>query len=164
MLDEPYVLHTEGASDFSAVSMLWQQEILVGGPRENYRSTRDTWGPLVIPDDRYFMLGDNRDASLDSRTWGLLERWRFEPAVPVHPRNTLEPDRNPSPMTVSGVALRPAAVSNTAGTGSPDPVGEWVLRRLEAALVPPSRAGIAGSVATPRVGGRGAQTHLPPNP
>lgn len=82
-LDEPYVLHTDGESDLSAAPMLWQQEILVGGPRENYRPTRDTWGPLVIPGDRYFMLGDNRDESLDSRTWGLLERWRFEGRVIV---------------------------------------------------------------------------------
>lgn len=27
------------------------------------------------------MLGDSRDDSLDSRTWGLLERWRFEGRV-----------------------------------------------------------------------------------
>ena len=39
-----------------------------------------------------------------------------------------------------------------------------VPRRLEVALAPPSRVGIAGPVATPRVEGRGAQTHLPPNP
>ena len=43
-------------------------------------------------------------------------------------------------------------------------VGKRVLRRLEAALKPPSRVGIDGSGATPRDGGRGAQTHLPPNP
>ena len=29
-------------------------------------------------EDRYFMLGDNREQSLDSRYWGLLEGWRLE--------------------------------------------------------------------------------------
>ena len=43
-------------------------------------------------------------------------------------------------------------------------VGERVIRRLEAALKPPSRVGIDGSGATPRDGGRGVKTHLRPNP
>lgn len=81
--DEPYVLHTDDEPDFSAGEMLWQRESLVGGLRDNYLPTRDTWGPLVIPEDRYFMLGDNRDQSLDSRVWGLLERWRFEGRIIV---------------------------------------------------------------------------------
>ena len=81
--DEPYVRHTDGEPDYSAAAMLWQQEILVGGPRGDYLPTRDTWGPLAIPDGRYFMLGDHRDESLDSRTWGLLERWRFEGRIIV---------------------------------------------------------------------------------
>ena len=44
------------------------------------------------------------------------------------------------------------------------PVGERVVRRLEAALEPPSRAGIAGLGATRGVGARGAQTRTAPNP
>jgi signal peptidase I len=59
--------------------MVWQQDYLLPGvDPETYAPTRDQWGPLVIPEDRYFMLGDNRDSSLDSRYWGLLERWRLE--------------------------------------------------------------------------------------
>ena len=61
--------------------MLWQQDHLVGGPRDDYAPSRDNWGPIVVPPGHYFMLGDNRDSSLDSRTWGLLERWRLEGRV-----------------------------------------------------------------------------------
>ena len=77
--DEPYVQYT-GVEDFHSASMLWQRDILLAGSR-NYLPTRDTWGPLVVPPGRYFMLGDHRDDSLDSRTWGTLERWRFEGRV-----------------------------------------------------------------------------------
>ena len=75
--DEPYVVHSR-SSDYADPTMLWQREHLVGGPRGDYRPSRDTWGPIVIPPGRYLMLGDNRDSSLDGRMWGLIERWRFE--------------------------------------------------------------------------------------
>ena len=78
--DEPYVVLT-GHPDAPDPSMMWQQQILLGGPRDDYWPTRDNWGPLVIPPERYFMLGDNRDTSLDARMWGLVERWRFEGRV-----------------------------------------------------------------------------------
>lgn len=33
---------------------------------------RDNFGPVVMPPDSYFLLGDNRDRSYDSRYWGTV--------------------------------------------------------------------------------------------
>ena len=77
--DEPYAKHSDPERDAPHPWMAWQTPYLLDTvDRTAYRPTRDNWGPIVIPADRYFMLGDNRDTSLDSRYWGLLEGWRLE--------------------------------------------------------------------------------------
>jgi signal peptidase I len=75
--EEPYLKFDSIGVPATHPWMAWQLPHLVAEARSpDYQPTINEWGPLVIPAGNYFVLGDHRTASLDSRYWGFLEEHR----------------------------------------------------------------------------------------
>ena len=64
-------------SDHADQLFVWQKPFEVRGSRFGAppaQPTLDNWGPLLIPAEHLFMLGDSRYNSKDGRYWGFVPR------------------------------------------------------------------------------------------
>jgi signal peptidase I len=78
-VNEPWVIRTDPTANADPLQReqmrRWQVSHLVGSARAaTYHPDLNNWGPIVVPPDSFFMMGDNRDGSYDGRYWGFLPR------------------------------------------------------------------------------------------
>ena len=74
LVAERYVRHVDPQGDPGSEDFRWQRDYLVTTAEAaiGQHPTRNNWGPLVVSPHHFFMLGDNRDNSQDSRYWGFV--------------------------------------------------------------------------------------------
>ena len=70
-VSEPYAVHA-GEGESADRRFGWQRPLVPDSLRGAYVPTVATWGPILVPPGEYFLLGDNRGESIDSRYTGFV--------------------------------------------------------------------------------------------
>jgi len=77
-VNEPYAVSSDPTRSEDPIQRAkmreWQLPHLVNRDEATYQPDLQEWGPIVVPPDSFFMMGDNRDSSYDGRYWGFLPR------------------------------------------------------------------------------------------
>jgi signal peptidase I len=85
----------DSVSDEPQAIFRWQRQIEVHNSRFGSPVTAPSlheWGPLVVPTGTFFMMGDNRDDSVDSRYYGPVPRANLR-GTPMFVYYSYDPER-----------------------------------------------------------------------
>jgi signal peptidase I len=98
LLDEPYTFHSD--------DRVWPDDPSVPGDRRR----RDQLAPTGVPAGSYFVMGDNRDDSNDSRYWGAVPAGHIEGRA-LFVYWSLRPPASDAPSGARAVAQLPVELA-----------------------------------------------------